>query len=196
MRRPYLPEEPAPQRHSRAAAWLRWARPWAAAVLAARGLHPRRVRAAAAADRVAGLILLNSNDSADSPAAKAKREESALRAEAGEYLLMADAATQKTFHPDNLARADLMEARAQETAAYGPERYAAHLRASAIRPDRGEVAAAFNGPKLVLAAIDDVVIPAAKQAEMATRIGAELQEFAGAGHMAPMETPDMACSLS
>lgn len=140
-------------------------------------------------DRVAGLVLINSSAGADTVQAAAAREDRARAAETGSYEAIAQAATARSFHPDNLARADLMTERAAEVAAYGPARFAAHNRACAMRADRRALAAAWPGPKLVIAARDDQVIPAARQTDTATAIGARLALIAGAGHMAPAEAP-------
>lgn len=145
---------------------------------------------AQAPERVRGLVLLNSNAAADSPAMAERRHELAARADAGGYADLAEAATAITYHADALDRPELMAARARDLAAYGPARYAAHQRACAIRPDRGALLAAHDGPVLVLAAREDRVITCADQAAMAERVGADLQIVEGAGHMLPAERPD------
>ena len=145
---------------------------------------------AAVPERVAGVVLINSNDWADTPAAAAAREARATEAEAGDYEKLAAGATANSFHPDNLGRADLMQARASEVADYGALRYAAHQRASATRPDSGALLAAFAGPVLVVTADKDVVIPTERQTEMAQRLGAPQQIIADTGHMLPAEAPD------
>lgn len=142
-----------------------------------------------APERLVGLILVNSGEGADSAAAAELRETRAREAEAGGYVALAEAATAKTFHPASLKRAGVLEERRKEVEAYGPVRFAAHSRACAVRPDRGEVAAAWKGPKLVIAARQDAVIPVARQEDTAQRIGAEIAHVDDAGHMAPAETP-------
>ena len=82
-----------------------------------------------------------------------------------------------------------MAERAQEVMAYGAARFAAHSRACAARPDRGDTVAAWQGPKLVIAARNDAVIPPDRQRDTARRIGAQLVMIDRAGHMAPAEAP-------
>ncbi|WP_323763974.1 alpha/beta hydrolase [Marinovum sp.] len=144
---------------------------------------------AAAPERIAGVVLVNSNDWADSDAAAAGRLNKAKCAEAGEYAVLAAAASARAYHPDNVGRADLMEERAAGLIGYGAERYAAHMRASATRPDSGALLKATEAALLVVSADHDVVIPTEKQTEMAKRIGAEQAVLAGAGHMLPVEQP-------
>ncbi|TNF21441.1 MAG: alpha/beta hydrolase [Rhodobacteraceae bacterium] len=145
---------------------------------------------AAAPERIAGVVLVNSNDWDDSETVAAGRLEKAKRAEAGEYAELAAAASARAYHPDNAGRADLMEERAAGLTGYGAERYAAHMRASATRPDRGALLKAAEAPVLVVSADHDVVIPTEKQTAMAQRIGADQAILPGAGHMLPAEQPE------
>jgi len=144
---------------------------------------------AAAPERVQGVVLVNSNDWADSETVAAGRIDKARRADAGEYAELAAAASARAYHPDNAGRADLMEERAAGLTGYGGERYAAHMRASASRPDRGDLLKDADCPVLVVSGDHDVVIPTAKQTEMAERLGAHQAVIPGAGHMLPAETP-------
>ncbi len=149
---------------------------------------------AAAPNKVAGLVLINSNDWADSPTAAQSREARAQEAEAGAYESLAQAATAKSFHPDSLEREDLMLGRAREVSAYGAERYAAHQRASATRPDSGPMLEYFNGPILIVTADHDEVIPTERQGDMAHRLGARQQIVPRTGHMLPAEAPEALAS--
>lgn len=140
--------------------------------------------------RVAAIALVNSLDTEDSPAARERRAESATRAENGEYLRLAEAATAASYHRDNLADPRLRADRATALAAYGPSRFAAHQRAAASRADQRATLRAFAGPKLVVAGDDDRVIPPTAQAEMAAAVGASFETVPGAGHMLPAERPE------
>lgn len=140
--------------------------------------------------RVAGIVLINSGDGADSPTAAEGRETRARAAEAGEYAKIAEAASARAYHPDNAGRPDLMAERAAALQGYGPARYAAHSRACAVRPDRGALLAGAEVPKLVIAAEGDVVVPTEKQKAMAERVGADYASVALAGHMLPAEQPE------
>lgn len=144
---------------------------------------------ARAPDRIAGLVLVNSLDNADTPEAALARERKASRALEGEYEELASAATRASYHPSSLTNATLMDERHRTLSEYGPARFAAHQRASATRPDRSSLLETTSTPTLVIAAADDAVITAARQLEMAKRVGATWTTIAGAGHMLPAERP-------
>ncbi|MCC5986560.1 MAG: alpha/beta fold hydrolase [Pararhodobacter sp.] len=146
---------------------------------------------ALAGHRVTGIALINSSASPDSPEMAARRLELAARAEAGDYAELAAGATALTFHADALRRPDLMAERQREVEAYGADRYAAHQRACATRPDRGEALARYDGPKLVIAAREDAVIRCADQQDMAHRTNADFRVVENAGHMLPAENPQL-----
>ena len=80
-----------------------------------------------APERLAGLILVNTCDWADTPALKDMRTDKAARALAGEYEDFANAATARAYHPDNAGRAELLVERANAVKAYGAERFAAKM---------------------------------------------------------------------
>lgn len=101
-----------------------------------------------APERLAGIALINSNDWADSETLAATREQKAAQALGGAYEELANAASARAYHPDNAGRADLLEERAAGLLGYGAERYAAHSRACAARPDRGALLAATDLPPL------------------------------------------------
>lgn len=142
-----------------------------------------------APERLAGIALINSNDWADSETLAATREQKAAQALGGAYEELANAASARAYHPDNAGRADLLEERAAGLLGYGAERYAAHSRACAARPDRGALLAATDLPKIVIVADQDVVVPTAKQLAMAERTGSASATIATAGHMLPAEQP-------
>ena len=145
---------------------------------------------ARAPERVASLALIASTTRADSEAAANLREERAMAAEEGRYAELAEAASALTFHPDSLADDSLMALRAAEIRDYGAARYAAHQRACAVRPNMSARAAAFGGPKVVIAASHDVLMPPDSLHSVAIDIGAEFKTVAGAGHMLVCERPE------
>lgn len=144
---------------------------------------------AAAPERIDGVVLVNSNDWADTDTIAAGREDKARQAEAGDYARLADAASARAYHPENAGRADLMVERAAALTTYGPERFAAHQRASAARPDRAALLRDGGKPVLVVTGDHDVVVPTARQTEMAGRLGATQIIVPTAGHMLPAEQP-------
>lgn len=141
-------------------------------------------------DRVKGIVLVNSTAGKDTPEVAKTRLERAQQALDGGYQEIANGASARAYHPENAGREDLMAARRVEVEAYGAERFAAHQQAMAGRPDRSEVLKAFQNPKLVVAADQDVVITTAKQQQMAENVGAEYAEIAMTGHMLPAEAPE------
>ena len=144
---------------------------------------------AAAPDRVRGVVLVNSNDWADSETLAKSREEKAVQAEAGNYAALADAASARAYHPNNAGRADLLAERAAALEGYGAQRYAAHMRASAARVDHSDTLKNAGIPILVVTADHDLVIPTVRQTEMAGRLGAAQVIIAQSGHMLPAEQP-------
>lgn len=144
---------------------------------------------AAAPQRVRGIAMVCTMPTADSPQA-AQRRLAALEAVAqGRYHEMVEAQAANAFHPDSLADPPLMQARRAMVRDYGADRYAAHVRATAARPDRS---ALLDGriPTLVVTAGGDRVIPAATVQAYARQIpGAHVEVVEGAGHLLPMERP-------
>lgn len=143
-----------------------------------------------APQRVAGLALVNSSARADTEAQRAARAQSIAMAQAGGHEAMVAAQAPVVFHPASLSNAALMHARGDMVRAYGSERFVAHLRACAQRPDRTELLARSTCPLLVVAAADDRVVPTAAQKALAASLPrAHYTEIADAGHMLPMEQP-------
>ena len=141
-----------------------------------------------APQRVAGLALVNSSARADTDAQRATRAQSIAMAQAGGHESMMAAQAPVVFHPASLSNAALMRVRNAMVRDYGPERFVAHLRACASRPDRSAVLAEAACPLLVLAAADDRVVPTALQKLTAEALPrARFVEIADAGHMLPIE---------
>ena len=143
----------------------------------------------AAPQRVQGIALLCTAPFADS-AETAARRQAALRAvEQGRYFDLIASQAGQAFHPDSLGNADLMAAREKMVHAYGPERYAAHMRATIARPDRS---ALLDGqrPTLILAASHDALFTPEAVWRYADRIpDAHKALIQDAAHMAPVEKP-------
>jgi len=144
---------------------------------------------AAAPARVQGIALLCTTPFADSPAAAASRQ-AALQAVAdGRYFELIESQAAKAFHPDSLADPALMAQRRRMVRDYGPERFAAHVKATRARADRADL---LDGqcPTLVLSASHDALYTPAFTASWANAIaGATHTVIEGAGHLAPMEKP-------
>lgn len=144
---------------------------------------------AAAPERVRGIAMLCTAPFADSPEAAPKRQASLRAVEEGRYFELIDSQAGNAFHPDSLNDAALMAARGAMVRDYGPERYAAHVRATAARPDRS-VLLDGSRPTLVVAASHDKVFPPQTAQSYADKIpGVQFALIEGAGHLVPMEKP-------
>lgn len=142
-----------------------------------------------APERVQGIAMLCTAPFADTPADVPKRQAALEAVAQGRYFEMVAAAASNGFHPDSLSNEALMAARQAMVHAYGPERYAAHVRAAAARPDRSHLLDGSR-PTLVLAGADDKLFPPAALAAYAHAIAGAVQGVVpGAGHLAPMEQP-------
>jgi len=143
----------------------------------------------AAPERIEGIALLCTTPFADSAAAAPSRE-AALKAVAeGRYFELIEGQAARAFHPDSLGNAALMARRRQMVHAYGPQRFAAHVRATQARPDRSHLLDGSR-PTLVLSASGDALYPPSFTAGYARHIpGAVQAVIEGAGHLAPMEKP-------
>lgn len=144
---------------------------------------------ALAPERVRGLALVCTSPHSDSAAAAQRRIAALARVAEGGYFDMVEEQAGKAFHVDRQGDEALMARRRAMVRDYGPERYAAHVRATAARPDRS---ALLDGrkPTLVVTADGDQVIPPDSVRAYARQIpGARLEVIAGAGHLLPMERP-------
>jgi pimeloyl-ACP methyl ester carboxylesterase len=142
-----------------------------------------------AIDRVYGLVLIDTQASADDEAAKARREDTAKKVLAGGSAVLVDALLPKLFSeaaPAATRRAT--EAMIREASAAGA---AAALRGMALRSDSNDVLAAFGGPALVIVGEKDEITPLAKAEEMLERLArGRLEVLPGAGHLSNQEAPD------
>lgn len=145
--------------------------------------------AAAAGPQVLGIALINSSAAADTDQTRAIRAERIAQAQQGGYYRLAAEASALTYHLDNLARADLQTARQSDIEHYGSERFIAHQKAMATRPDRTQFLSRFLGAKLAVIADSDRVITTENQQAMASRCGMSSVIIAQSGHMLPMEQP-------
>ena len=137
--------------------------------------------------RVRGLVLADTQTSADDPAGKETRERTAQEVLAkgpAALLPLVDRLLGPAAGPELRARVS------RWIAAGSPEGQAAALRGMALRPDGRDILARFGGPVLVVVGTDDVLTPPAKARAMASLLpGAELVEIPGAGHLANLEAP-------
>ncbi|MEO7940507.1 MAG: alpha/beta hydrolase [Burkholderiaceae bacterium] len=142
-----------------------------------------------APQRIKGIAMVCTGPGADPPAAQPKRQAALDAVAQGRYFEMIEQQAANAFHPDSLTNTALMQARRAMVQAYGPQRYAAHVRATMARPDRTRLLDGSK-PTLVVTASHDTVIPPAGVAAYAAAIpGAQLHTVQGAGHLLPLEQP-------
>ena len=143
-----------------------------------------------APERIERIAMVASNANADPAAALPMRQKAIEAAEGGGYAEFVAAQAQVTVHASSLQKPELMAARLHMTQNYGPVRFAAHLRASIVRPDRNAVLQNCHKPVLVVCGDDDRVIPVKLQQKMAEATpGARFVLIPEAGHMMPLEKP-------
>ncbi|WP_338616965.1 alpha/beta fold hydrolase [Pigmentiphaga sp. CHJ604] len=141
-----------------------------------------------APERIQGIALICSGPAADTPVQAAKRREAIAGARQGSYLETAAAST-APFHPDSLARPDLLARRRAIVQAYGAQRYIAHCLACIARPDRTGLLDGRHPTLLVTTTHDRVVAPENLARLAADVPGSRLEIVADAGHLVPLEQP-------
>lgn len=109
----------------------------------------------------------------------------------GDHAAMMAKALPNTIHPDRLTDEELLRKRERMVAEYGPARFVAHGQACLDRPDRTAVLRAYRGPKLLVAADADRVVPA----EVVRGVAADVPDagfvtISHCGHLLPLERPD------
>lgn len=138
--------------------------------------------------RVAGLILACTRAAADSEAGRAGRYQSALSIEADGMGPVATAMLPKLLAPG--APAALQATVGDMVRRQPPEGAIAALKAMAARPDSTPDLAGITVPTLVVAGVEDAIIPLAEAEAMAAAIpGSQIVTIPGGGHLANMEEP-------
>jgi 3-oxoadipate enol-lactonase len=143
--------------------------------------------------RLERLILCDTRAAADSPDAAAGRLKTAARVLAEGAQVVAEAMLPKLFAPENLARNADFVASTREVMLQTPrEGIAAALRGMAQRKDVTAELAKIDVPTLVVCGQHDGISTPAEMRQIAGAIpGAKYVEVAGAGHMAPLENPEL-----
>lgn len=150
-----------------------------------------------APDRLAGVVLSDTNAGADLPERSAARlaqqaevRGGGLRRVVGEELKPAYLA------PENCARQDILDLVMAMAVDLGADVFARQSEALRLRPDATAVLPGIACPVLVLCGADDPLCPPAWHREMAATIPhARLAVVAGAGHLLPLEQPDAFAAL-
>ncbi|MBH0119783.1 alpha/beta hydrolase [Rhodococcus sp. HM1] len=146
-------------------------------------------------DRIRGIVLVNSSCRADNDQQRSTRIARIEQLTPENYEQIAMSVVDVSYHQDSIgpgaASAErLLAERRSMLREYGFERFVAHSRAAAHRPDRTDVLRTATAPVLVVAGDDDRVIPTPDQQAMALDVGASMRVLARAGHMLPAEQPD------
>lgn len=143
----------------------------------------------AAPQRVQGIAMVCTGPYADPPAAQPKRLAALDAVAQGRYFEMIEQQAANAFHPDSLSNRALMQARNAMVRAYGPQSYAAHVRATMARPDRSHLLDGSKPTLIITASHDTVITPESVKRYAAAIPGAQLHQVQGAGHLLPMEQP-------
>ncbi|HET9710190.1 MAG TPA: alpha/beta fold hydrolase [Gemmatimonadales bacterium] len=144
-------------------------------------------------ERVCGVILCDTKAEPDTVEGKAGRDELARVAEREGAAAIAErllpkllGATTRAQRPEVVATVRAMASRLLVPGLVGA------LQAMRERPDSGPVLEQIRVPALVLGGSEDEISPAAGMRAMAQRIrGARYEEVPDAGHLAPLERPEL-----
>ncbi len=140
--------------------------------------------------RVRGLVLIDTQVTADDAAAKARREEVARQAESGGVAPIADAMVPRLLAP-GAPEAVRQALREHILRVATPAGIAAASRGMALRGPSKEILSRYSGPALVVVGEEDGITPPEKAKQMAELIaGAQLVSIPGAGHLPNWEKPE------
>ncbi|TAK70807.1 MAG: alpha/beta hydrolase [Actinomycetota bacterium] len=142
---------------------------------------------------VAGLLLVDTKATADSPDAAAVRRQEADAVDGSRSTqLLAQSLPSRLLGPVTRSqRPELVDQVRDWIAAASPAAVAWAQRAMATRPDSLDVLAALGVPALVLWGEDDVVSPQAEQAAMLGVLSrGTAVALPGVGHLSPLEAPE------
>ncbi len=148
-----------------------------------------------APERIAGFAALATNAAAPRPEQHQAWWRQAQRAQAGGFPVVVDEILPAMFAepqpPPEFARAFR-----EMAARIGPRRFLTQLAAQATRTDAHEVLSAITAPALVACGTADALCPPEFHRAIAARLpDAELHEVPGAGHLLPIEAPEVTAEL-
>jgi len=143
--------------------------------------------------RLAKLILCDTRAIADSSEAATGRLKTAERVLAEGASVAAEALVPKLFAPATYSeQPQIVEATRQVILRTKPEGIAAALRGMAQRPDVTSRLAEIDVPALVICGQHDGISPSSEMRQIASQLPiARFVEITGAGHMAPLERPEV-----
>jgi pimeloyl-ACP methyl ester carboxylesterase len=142
--------------------------------------------------RLSKLILCDTRAIADTPDAAAGRLKTAERVLKEGSAVVADGMLPKLFGPQTqTAQPAIVEATRQVMLRTSPAGIAAALHGMAQRPDVTPRLSEIDVPTLVIGGEHDAISPPAEMRSFAAKMpNARFVEVPGAGHMAPLESPD------
>jgi pimeloyl-ACP methyl ester carboxylesterase len=141
------------------------------------------------AGRVRGMVLANTQATADDEAGRARREASAKEAlgKGMEPLVQALLPRLVAAGPDSPVGREVAAMMREAS----PQAVAAAQRGMALRADSKDILARYAGPALVVVGEHDAVTPPEKAKQLADLIpGAKLEVIPGAGHLPNQEQPE------
>jgi len=144
-----------------------------------------------ASERVARLILMDTNARADRQPQIEMREELIRRAETEDIRRIARELTPYLIHPDRLQDMDLCNRISDMAAEVGAEAFQRQQHALIRRPDSREFLPEISCPTLIICGAEDGLTPPKVHQEMANMIGgAQYHQIADCGHLSTMEHPN------
>ena len=141
--------------------------------------------------RVSGLILADTRPGADSPEARANRENVAILAETQGTGALADLQVPRLISDYTRQHSPTVELRIRQMIdAATPQGVVAASRGMALRADSNDLLSTITCPALVLVGEHDILTPPDLAQEYAANIaGAQLVVIPGAGHLSNLEQP-------
>jgi pimeloyl-ACP methyl ester carboxylesterase len=146
-----------------------------------------------ARQRLAALILCDTRAAADSKEIQRARRVSARRVLDEGPAVIIEPMLEKLFSPTTRQRSDdRIRATREVMLATEPAVIAAALQAMAERPDATKLLGQIDVPTLLICGQQDEITTASEMASMAERMpNAHLEVIPDAGHMAPLEQPEL-----
>jgi pimeloyl-ACP methyl ester carboxylesterase len=150
-----------------------------------------------APERLEGLVLLDTNPSADTPEKQAMRSRQQNSVLAGKLAqVVAEELKPNYLASANRLRIDLLDRAHAMSLRLGPDVFVRQAEALKTRPDAWPVLPTLQMPVLVACGAEDRLCPPELHARMAAACQqADFSIIENAGHLTPMEQPQMLSSL-
>ena len=149
-----------------------------------------------AADRVAGLALLDTNPLADTVAAADRRTDLMERVKAGALKSVVCDDLKPNYLADGPGRGRILDLCLEMALDLGPDIFLDQSIAVRGRPDQTATLEAYSGPTTIICGADDTLCPVERHKLMADLIPhATLNIVPGAGHLPVLEQPHLTNTL-